>query len=61
MEIKCSLSDLILGGNSSVPALNPSPHVFNVQNILLMQKTANEEIWIVHFKKQKCISTTRKS
>ena len=44
MEIKGSLSDLNLRGNSSVPVLNPSSHVFNVQNILLMQKAAYEEL-----------------
>ena len=44
MEIKGSLSDLNLGGNFSVPALNQSPHVFNVQNTQLMQKAAYEEL-----------------
>ena len=36
MEIKGSLLDLNLGENSSVPALNSSLHVFNVQNTQLM-------------------------
>ena len=44
MEIICSLSDLNLRRNSFVPALNPSPHVFNVQNTQLIQKTGYEEL-----------------
>ena len=43
MEIKDPLSDLNLGGMFSDPALNPSPHVFNVQNTQLIQKATYEE------------------
>ena len=44
IEIKGSLSDFNLEGNSSVSALNPSPHVFNVQNTQLIQKATYEEL-----------------
>ena len=44
MEIKDSLSDLNLGGNSSVPALKQILHVFNIQNTRLMQKAAYEKL-----------------
>ena len=42
IEIKGLLSDLNLGENSSVTALNSSLHVFNAQNTQLMQKAAYE-------------------
>ena len=44
MEIKDFLSDLNLRGNSSVPDLNKSLKLFNVQNTQLMQKAAYEEL-----------------